>query len=185
MTNQGTLDDLYLEWLYSHIGAVRNRNPSKSNWSLARQLYTKAFVWSVPNDDNRAEDGRALRDEFLFDRGIEDVDPMWMDLDCSILEMVIAISSRCSFESTGEVGDWFWKLLGNLELTGFTDTHFNKNSIAEVDHILERLNNRKYRKDGQGGLFPLIRPERDQTKVELWYQMSAYLLEGDYADLGT
>ena len=31
-----------------------------------------------------------------------------------------------------------------------------------------------------GGFFPLAFPKEDQTKVEIWYQMSGYLEELDH-----
>jgi len=58
------LDDLYLTWLYSQIGSIKLKQPSRTYWSLFRQLYTKEFVWIIPNDDNRIEDGRDLRFKF-------------------------------------------------------------------------------------------------------------------------
>ena len=36
---------------------------------------------------------------------------------------------------------------------------------------------RTYDSNGYGGLFPLRNPREDQRKVELWYQLNAYLLE--------
>jgi hypothetical protein len=40
-----------------------------------------------------------------------------------------------------------------------------------------RLNRRLYTTSGYGGLFPLEEPKEDQRKVEIWYQMMAYLGE--------
>jgi hypothetical protein len=39
------------------------------------------------------------------------------------------------------------------------------------------LNKREYFPSGKGGLFPLENPREDQTKVEIWYQMHAYVME--------
>lgn len=83
------LDELYFTWLYSQVGSVKDRNPSRSYWKILRKLFTKEFVWIVPNDDNRAEDGRDLRLEFLEEHDIQDVDPNWMRLGCSMLELLI------------------------------------------------------------------------------------------------
>lgn len=180
----GTLDDRYFEWLYHKIGAVRNRNPSRSHWRLAKQLYTTPFEWTVPNDDNRMEDGCDLRYEFLDEEDIHDADPAWMGLQCSMLEMLIGLAERASFESYGAPGDWFWKLLQNVDLKGYTDAVYSTAIEREVGRTLERINHRKYNADGTGGLFPLSNPNEDQRQVELWYQLSAYLLEGGYLDHG-
>ena len=182
--SKDTLDDRYFEWLYGHIAAIRNRNPARSYWHLARLLYTTAFLWNVHNDDNRAEDGKELRYEFAEERNIDIQDPAWMDMDCSMLEMLIALSRRAAFESPGEPGDWFWKFVQNMELDKYTDAVWNLGIEREVEDRLERVIFRKYGADGMGGIFPLRYPRGDQRMIELWYQLSAYLLEGDYVDHG-
>ena len=92
MSNEGTLNDLYLEWLYKNfIGAVSNPNPNRSHWKLARQLYKMPFTWRVMEDSRRAEDGKALRHEFINDCAIEDVEINWLQEDCSVLEMLIGL----------------------------------------------------------------------------------------------
>lgn len=172
----GTIDDRYFEWLYSHIGSVRNRNPARSIWHLAHQLYTKEFVWLVANDDNRVEDGRELRQEFIDQQGTDEVTQEWLDLGCSMLEMLIALGRRASFEAKGSPGDWFWKFLRNLDIFIYDDA-YDYQATAHVERVLERFIYRNYDSSGEGGLFPLMRAERDQRKVELWYQMAAYILE--------
>lgn len=169
------IDDAYLEWLYGQVGSVEVTNPLKSFWKILRQLYTKEFVWFIPNDDNRAEDGRDLRNEFLEQANIELYDPHWLDLGCSMLELLIGLSRRLSFEAEREPRTWFWVLMENIGLHRHND--HDPYSVEEVDEILERVIWRTYNANGKGGLFPLKRASENQTRVELWYQMSAYLLE--------
>lgn len=170
------LDEQYLDWLYRQIGSVRSNNPARTYWSLVNQLHHKEFVWLIPNDDNRVEDGKELRYEFLDARHIE-ADDEWLDLGCSMLEMLIGLSRRLSFEGEGGPLEWFWVLLTNLGIAAYTDkVNYDH---EEVDEILNRVIWRTYQRDGQGGLFPLTRKARDQRNVELWYQMSNYLLERD------
>jgi len=167
------LDDRYLTWLYSLVGNVELKTPSRTYWSLLRQLYTKEFVWFVPNDDNRVEDGRELRYEFA------DIikDDAWMSLGCSMLEMMIGLSRRLCFEGDGEPHIWFWHMIDNLGLTKFNDKRYNDDIADEVDEILQRVIWRNYEPDGNGGLFPLTRAHDDQRTTEIWYQMNAYILE--------
>lgn len=169
------LDEAYFQWLYAQVGTVRIKHSSKTYWNLMKILFTKEFVWFVPNDDNRVEDGRELRHEFIEDLGLTLVDRNWLELGCSFLEMLIGLSRRLAFETGGKPRDWFWHLLNNLELDHYADNIL----IPEkrVDDILDRVIWRTYRKDGHGGLFPLRYPREDQTQVEIWYQLSAYLLE--------
>lgn len=172
-----TLDDRYLEWLYSHIAAVRNRDPARSRWELARQLYSKEFVWLVPNDDNRVEDARELRQEFVISQDLEPVDPNWMSLGSSVLEVLISLARHAAFETLESEVEWFWTMVTNLGIVEHTDQFYSEKVRRQVDDILESFIYRTYRPDGVGGLFPLRYPSTDQTKVELWYQMSAYILE--------
>ena len=183
--NDGTLDDVYLEWLYKEaVGATRNANPAKSFWQIAKQLYSIPFEWLIANDDNRAEDGICLREEFVAESHIQDVDQNWMDLECSFLEMLIALARRASFESSGEPGDWFWHFLRTMDIDRYSDLRFNSQVKAEIAHIVERIIYRKYGRNGDGGLFPLRNARKDQRRVELWEQMSEYLLEGNYLEHG-
>ena len=169
------LDERYLTWLYSQIGSIRLRNPERTFWSLSRQLYTTEFVWIVPNDDNRVADGLDLRREFLDG---ERVDKAWMDLGCSMLEMMIALSRRLAFEAEGEPRDWFWLLIDNLGLSNHSDAHcVNYRHFRQIEETLNRVIWRTYASNGRGGLFPLRRAPKDQTQTEIWYQLNAYLLE--------
>ena len=168
-------DDAYLRWLYQQVAQVQNRNPSRSYWTLLRQLYTTEFVWFIPNDDNRAEDGRDLRYEFLEETGFPAIDEEWLAMGCSMLEMLIALSRRLSFEADGEPRAWFWHTMRNLKLEAMTDAV--PYSKKDVDEVLGNVIWRTYRRDGRGGMFPLKRATEDQTQVEIWYQAAAYLTQ--------
>lgn len=171
------VDEMYFTWLYSFVGSVRTKNLAKSYWSLLRQLYTTEFIWFVPNDDNRAEDGRALRNEFIDQRSVS-AGQDWMRLGCSMLELLLGLSRRLSFETDESVKTWFWRLLDNIGLSESSDAHpLDEEHIASV---LKTVIWRTYEPDGRGGLFPLNHPRDDQRKVELWYQLCAYVLENVY-----
>lgn len=171
-----SLDELYLTWLYGKIAEVELANPSVTFWNLATHLFKKEFVWLIPNDDNRVEDGKFLRCEFLEDLGLDegDIDPDWMALGCSVLEMIIGLSRRLSFQAEGEPRDWFWILVNNLGIR-YNDRRRLPTDL--VEEVLDRLIWRTYEPDGRGGLFPLEFPDRDQRDVEIWRQLNTYLLE--------
>lgn len=169
------LDELYFTWLYGQVGSITDRNPSRSYWKVLLQLHKKPFIWFIPNDDNRAEDGRSLRQEFLDYERISEVDRQWLKCSCSMLELLVSLSRRLSFEDDGEPRAWFWHLMENLGLDKYND-----NTLVperEIDKILDEVIWRTYRRNGNGGLFPLRRPYEDQREVEIWYQMNDYLLE--------
>lgn len=182
MSDEGTLDEVYFNWLCSRVRANTNKNPARSYWLLTEQLYKKPFRWSVSNDDNRAEDGKSLRDIFSEEEGYNP-SRWWMELECSTLEMMVALSERVAFESFGEGYDWFWVLIENLDLRRYSDEIYTnvvyEDATDAVDYILEVMLDRLYKYDGTGGLFPLEHPTQDQRKVEIWYQMASYLLERD------
>lgn len=171
------LDEQYFTWLYSQVGSVKLRNRSRTHWSLARQMHRKEFIWLIPNDDNRVEDGKDLRYEFLEACEIYETDPDWLGLGCSMLEMMIALSRRLSFEADGEPRVWFWHLIEMLDLEQYNDRNFDRLAEQRVDEALDQVIWRTYSPNGRGGLFPLNHATRDQREVELWYQLNAYLLE--------
>lgn len=170
----GPLDDRYLTWLYSQVGDVKVRNKSRTYWDLLRQLYLKEFIWLIPNDDNRVQDGIALRYEWAEE---SDISPNqeWLEDGCSFLEMMIGLSRRLAFEGEGQPLTWFWHLIENLGLQHCTDRPLYNQS--EVDERLDTVIWRLYEPDGTGGLFPMRHSRHDQTQVEIWYQMNEYLLD--------
>jgi len=171
------LDELYLKWLYAEVANPRFRSPSKTYWTLFRQLYKTEFAWWVPNDDNRAEDGKDLRGEFMNIHRIHSVDEAWIGMGCSMLEMLVALARGATFETGGYARDWFWQFLENLDLAKCTDAAYNGRVESYVEQVLNAVIWRQYGFDGQGGLFPLEAPRTDQREVEIWYQLNAYLME--------
>jgi hypothetical protein len=167
-----SLDELYFDWLYGQVCSVRAKSPSKSYRELLHILYTTEFLWLIPNDDNRVQDGKDLRYEFLNE--VETPrDHMWLRLGCSFLEFLIALSRRAAFETEQDATTWFWELLENLALNKLNDRA--DISHQEVDEILDRVIWRTYNPDGSGGLFPLLYFEKDQRGVEVWYQLNEYI----------
>jgi hypothetical protein len=176
------LEEQYFVWLYSQIGSVKNRNRARSHWSLARQLHQTEFVWLVPNDDNRVEDGRNLRYRFLAENDgvaneLEPADQNWLSLGCSMFEMLIALSHRVAFEVDGDPKAWFWHLIETLDLEQYSDRFYDELARQRIDEAINTVIWRRYSPDGRGGLFPLNNASQDQREVEIWYQLSAYLLE--------
>lgn len=165
------LDDQYLDWLYALVG---RQAENVDHFHLIRQLHSREFFMIVPNDDNRCADGIALRTEFVRSNRMIRPERVWLNMGCSVLEMLIGITRHISFEMDGDVGEWFWHLVDNLGLTRYSDGRWNGRAI---DEVIERLVWRKYSYDGNGGLFPLKEPYEDQRDVELWFQMESYMLE--------
>lgn len=172
------LDEAYFVWLYSQVGSVTEKDPTKTYWDLMRILYDTQFMWvrSIEKDGNRAQDGKDLRRQFLRDTKTRYKDKAgWLELECSFLEMMVALSWAVAFEGGGTPEERFWEMIHNLGLTECTDA--NPPEITIVKHILNKVITRDYAPNGAGGLFPLKNSHEDQRDVELWYQANAYLLE--------
>ena len=169
------LDELYFTWLCRQVGEDSSANPSRTYWRMLKGLYTKEFVYLIPNDDNRAADGKDLRREFARDLSI-DIDPGWMGLGCSMFELMIGLARDLSELTEEDIQNEFWELVENLNLEQYHDNvPIPPNRVSDV---LDEVIWRTYRRNGRGGLFPLKgRPAQDQTKVELWYQLNAYAME--------
>lgn len=171
MTRQ--LDELYFDWLYALVCSDTKKS-AKTHYKMLEQLFFKEFVWTIVNDVNRAEDGKELRSEFLAEQRLLGTDG-FKHLGCSMFELLVALSRRLSFVTDGEPRYWFWVMIKNAGLYGYNDGMVL--NVDRVDEILDRIIWRTYSPDGRGGLFPLGNNDgEDQRDIELWYQMSAYLL---------
>jgi len=175
------IDERYFTWLYSKIGHRKVPIRGLSYRKLAYQLYTKEFLWFVPNDDNRAEEGIELRKVFLDETGTQYPGHEWMEMTCSILELLIGMSHRLSFIDDRPAHIWFWEMLDNVDLTYANDDEYGPDTEEDVEQTFDRVIWRLYEQDGAGGLFPLHHAHEDQRKIELWYQMSAYINERMFA----
>jgi hypothetical protein len=166
-----TLERSYFEWLRSQVRVEGEGKLGIRRYTgMLEMLHAKEFVWLVANDDNRIGDSYALRLEFLgtSHRLLQDA--------ISVFEVLISLSRRMEFAAEGKAETWAWTLLKNLDLHRMHDPLTHK-QIRLIEELLETLVWRTYDRDGVGGFFPLAWAEEDQTKVELWYQMSAYINE--------
>jgi hypothetical protein len=161
-----SVTEVYLGWLGSQV-LIDN---GKSYEHLLRILLEKEFVWLIPNDDNRIADGIEVRQEHARETGCH------YDAPCGVLEVMIGLSRRLEFMAGGDAVGWAWQLICNLDLQRMSDPIGRRKAI-KVEEILQTLVWRNYDPDGSGGFFPLAWPTEDQTKVEVWYQMAAYVEE--------
>jgi hypothetical protein len=172
----------YYGYLCSYVETVRKE--------LLMILFNTPFIWIITGDDNRAQDGKELRVRFIdqYEDSIfsflelnngkkEKIINDFMEQPCRMLEMLIAFSEKCAFtfedtlpESSPEF--WFSEFLDNLDITYEEDPKV-------IDDVLDKLNTRKYERNGTGGLFPIVKGSgrgRDQRNIELWYQFNEYII---------
>lgn len=172
----------YLSWLMS---LVKSKKYSEHD-ILLESLWRQEFYSAFPNDDNREDDGRRLREMWADEVG-ENLGDTAEFGPCRALEMMIAISNRMEFELDGSrynksAADLFWELVKNLGLGQYDNyTMINANGWDHIHENLQIWLDRDYGKDGVGSLFPLKNwrqnSPKGQNRVEIWYQMCSYLLE--------
>jgi len=157
----------YFDWLYEQV----NRG---DYLKLCAWLHNIPFQVEIELDANRVGDVDEMRRMFMSHH-----DTYYGDLhlpDATIFEILVVMAQKANFMTNGPVTAWFQRFIDNLGLGRYVDDGFESHS-RQVDRIIGHFNNRTYRPDGQGGLFPLTRPAADQRRIELWYQMGAYLRE--------
>lgn len=175
MRNDESIRISYFEWMYELMCDGRFAD-TISYRQLFTFLHNTEFVYFVPHDENRADDGISLRYHFCVMRGCEKLE-RYLDGPCSVLEMMVALAIREEhIMSDPDRGDrtaqWFWSMIASLGLSGMTDYNFDEEFVSES---IARFLNREYSPDGKGGLFTVKRWNRDARTAEIWHQLLAYL----------
>lgn len=169
-----SLSEDYFRWLAPQIRETRDAQGETYD-NLVTIMYETEFFSEVANDDNRMVDGTDLRWEFgnIHNIPMHAREPLG---PCSFLEVLIGLSRRLAFTAGGSAPGRAWELVTNLELHRMSDP-LSQYKVRKAKDILDACIFRKYAPNGLGGFFPLAWPDDDQTEVELWYQMAAYIGE--------
>lgn len=166
----GPIEDKYFNWLCAKVLEPQLR----VYVDLLKIMHGTEFVWRIPGDRNRADDGMELRREFMYETHTGP-DPTWEATGCSVLEMLFAFSRRAEFQTSMPAQEWFWKMIENLRLDDFR--HISPGEDIIVREAMHALVWRTYDSSGLGGLFPMRWPRRDQREAEIWYQFCEYVEE--------
>lgn len=164
-------EDIYIDWMANKV--CENEDQKWAYSKLFRRLYLWEFTWIVDHDEYRAVDGLEMRGAFVEETGV-----VLERGPCMVLEMMVALADRIENGIMGEeeYGDrthtWFWYMVNSLGLSGYTDDAFDEEI---VDEIIQCWLNREFCQDGLGSLFYICGAERDYRRVEIWYQMHAFL----------
>lgn len=167
----------YYKWLLYHVRVSENRKFMQYS-SLFKYLHNKRFRYTIFMDKNREADGLYLRDEFFGDLNIRNGE---MEQGACVLEVLVALACRMDDDYVGDPGveepdELFMELLFNL---GFKDFTNNKWGIYKdlADEIIDKWLDREFDQCGNGSIFPIKKPHRDQREIEIWAQMSEYIYE--------
>ena len=168
----------YLDWLKTY--GINNNYDTTNDYNLLfKKLFNTPFISLVDFDSNRIYEALEIRREYL----IETTGKLDLELEelktCNMLELLISLAIRAesmTFDSKNHISiyEWFWTFIHNLGLDSMRNEAFDGRIC---DSVLFTFIDRKYHKSGKGGLFPLRNYKKDQRKVEIWYQMSAYINE--------
>jgi hypothetical protein len=175
MTDSVPLDELYFTWLYEQVADPDFEDEGLTYWEVLKVLFKTDFAFVIRMDENRVEDGKALRRKFIAEQSLSGVPDHWIEIGCSVLELMLGLAERLEFLADGKTHYWFWELMGNLGLRRYNDSQ--EIPYEDVEEILNKVIFRQYDADGYGGFFPLRRPQRDQRGLELWAQLNDYVQE--------
>ncbi len=177
MSTTDFIDDPYFGWLCHKVDIGGPEHPYNNMAMALHELSFRPAV-VVHTDLNRANDGLRLRVDFMERYGASGSSTNRGP--CTMLEFIIGLAKRMSFlmgeeDHPSKTPYYFWRIIGNLGLMRATDSNQYTMFLVEdaVNHVLDR----SYEASGVGGLFPLKHPSEDQRKVEIWYQMQAWLSE--------
>lgn len=151
-----------------------------SHLRVFKELNQIDYLYSDILDANRAEDGISLRYRFGYERGYNDslIASYLDDRPCSFFEMMVALALRCEEhimedpDAGDRVGTWFWEMVDSLGLGDMNDISYDEQVLYEV---IDRFHDKRYFSDGRGGLFTVPGYAGDIRKLDIWYQMCAYL----------
>lgn len=167
----------YFDWLVKIVTENRYDNDI-SYRKLLKHLYNTEFIYSIPRDSNRAEDGKDLRYRFSRTNSKWRDADLYLDGPCSVLEMMVALAIRCEESIMADThygdrtGQWFWVMITSLGLGAMRDDIYDE---EYVENCLIRFLNHDYEPNGKGGLFTIRGIKDDLRKVEIWYQLCWYL----------
>ncbi len=162
------IENAYFDWLCARV----KTDDSPDYLGLFRILHTCPYLDPSGLDENRVADAKELRDFFLQESSMR-ANRDWIRQEASIFEVLIAFSEIAAFQFDTSRDKWFWQFITNLRLEDYRRVGIiDEPTIID---ILERFVTRTYEPSGDGGLFPLRRPHRDQREVELWYQFCDYV----------
>lgn len=181
MNERDRLNNEYFEWMYNLV--INDRDVKNLSYrKLLYFLHRTEFTYKLKRDGNRAVDGIDFRYRFGLENGYSE-EAIKENLDtrpCSVLEMMVALAFRIEEAIMNDnnygdrTGQWFWSMIISLGLGTMCDARFDRKYVEDV--IFDFLN-RKYKRNGEGGLFTLNNCDADLRRTEIWYQAMWFLDE--------
>lgn len=169
---------------------------------LARLFFNTDFRWvdSIPDDENRAKEAQALREQYAIFLVAGEAkstisEEAWKKIDrlkksilgpTCVFEVFVCLARNLddllNMEPESKVRDYFARMMENAGFDFYEDDDWDGDA-EKVERYwkttLDRVLDRTYLPDGEGGLFPLDTVDGldfDQRKRSLWSQLN------DWAD---
>lgn len=174
--NRKALKQEYFEWLCRQVRCYNHKK-------LLFLLFSVDFIYDLPMDGNRYEEGIDLRYRFADENEYpQRYAASWLDdVPCSMLEMMVALCLRIDGHITWDpdaendsTNQWFRDMLKNSGLYELTDDRFDRHRAL---NIIKCILERRYARNGEGGLFCLRHCKKDMRNIEIWYQAMWYIDE--------
>lgn len=169
------IEKIYFKWLVGFIGY-------DSNYSMVLEdLFNKEFIWLIDYDENLAENGKSLRDDFYYSSDTnQKLVEMYGDIEgpCSVLEMMVKLAIDCeeTIMTDGEHDNtpkWFWIMMDNLGLNDYDNSSYNE---EKVDEIVEIFMSRRYDNYGNGNIFRFKNRVTGLKNMDIWIQLNQFLI---------
>lgn len=182
----------YFTWLCQESGI---------DGPLARLFYETDFRWvdGVADDENRAKEAKDLREQYaiflIAGSAAEAVvdEAQWRDIDilkksilgpACVFEVLVCLARNMNdlmnIDPEPKVKEYFGRLMMNVGFDFYDEEDWDDNSQKVEKYwtdLLNRVLDRAYLPDGEGGLFPVEDAEADLRELSLWDQMNLWTNE--------
>lgn len=177
MVISDNLSKRYFEYLiYENIVA-------KPSWvPILEILFSRDYYSMLIMDNSREGDGKLLRDNFMAmingNDAIEFNSSPWVDIPCSMLEMMIALANRITLEFYAVDDDIY--PMSTIIFASMLDSlgiNMDLQTQDEVEDIITRFIRRDFSPDGRGSLFDLRGKtvDIDWRDLPIWNQAMAWV----------
>lgn len=171
----------YTNWLIGHIEGFKKGELNytyEHSQMLIKLLYTPFDIIKMKRDEDRIKDGLYLRECYISEFKTEKEEAF--ENDCSVLEVLVALAIRMENDilSSAKYGPrahvWFWMMIQTMHLDDVKNEDFDEEKVVK---IVVKMMERKYEKDGNGGLFFIPECQKDMRKIDIWHQMNDWVSE--------
>lgn len=174
------LEKLYFNWL---LDAVTSKEEQQIYSLVFMELYSVEFTSYNEFDDNLVENARGMREDFYnFSKTANKLIDIYGEIDfaTNILEIMVYLATRIedTIMSNPDYGDrtglWFWYMMESLDIIQYDNRRYDE---SEVDQKLDNFIERRYEKNGFGGLFTVEKSRFDARKTNIWQQAMDFVTD--------